>query len=1503
MRHLGLWQCLAGCTLIFAATSHATVYEINSTTDPVVTVVAVDNIDESPNPQVWDKDTKWQATTSVADGLCSVREAVYASNYRISVDGCAAGTGSDTIKLKANTNYLLSQGSLPIGIGEKVVVTSEEVPDTDTPDPNDTKTEYTVTFEPLSNQIAINIQLDAFEDAEDKVRPVISAGNQSRVFTIHDGGAMSLANLELRDGDATVPVLTDPEIAEKEVDNNGGLIRAAGTVIINRNVVLAGGAAGNGGALYMTEGSGTSFSNGGRFEDNVATGFGSVIATSDTFDGNIIGYDFYMANNTAGGGVDAGVIYMDGGVAPQAAVMDNSVNPPVVVTPAVAGVGIGMELGNGTITGNTGGVINVVSENHTAVLVNMTIAFNEGVALTLAESGFADPADAETRDHILHTAIVGNDGGACAGAVLDGTAVNADAAARLLFTITDDANCPTPEEQTEGVPVTVNPNGAQEDVFLGEGRVECAIGIKGAGACLPMTAEEIGGPYPGFLPNPHPAAVVADPLASPGFASLFDRGNPENSSVDTCEGTDNRGNARGGPGGRCDVGSIEFLRARAEPEEINMISGKSVLGDVVANDLNDTVIDCNLLNDIVDVDNSCAGDQACIDQGILDRCLTIIEYPELGTAVPVIDANGYPRIRYTPSSNFHGVDQIRYKVDKDAFDGGADLGQDQDEIANFFAEPASGLTEKDSIGSFGGIMTLMLVFAGMLRRFARAARILLPAAALLTAGQAMAVEITVNSLEDRIPSIPNDGKCTLREALLNAGAAASPDCAYGGNSTDTILLPAGEIQLAGTLIIEGGGVEIVGKGALDDATDDEETLTTIRGNGSSRLFEVQPPNPNLGHPSVRFQYLTLEDGNVSGNGTDGTGSGAVIITGGSVIFDRVRILNNYAEANGGVVFMRANAGEEKLLTFNRSFVSGNTAGISGGVMSSTAQYVETFKVAIIDSTFDGNSAAVEGGVLDANIRAGEVQIANSTFVNSVAPKGSALDFSGLAVNANIMNSTFMNNTGGLGIDLGDAATETRMGNSAYFDSGDSCSTGATILHESEYNAYSGTACVADTASTTDQASTGSASLAASLSTPDGEGTRDDYVPPYLGIVNGEFDTVLLNKGNDVASLVSGTGSPLACRATDLRGIDRTSGGICDVGAFEYQQITAEDDEGSNQNTPARQVPVDILDNDLPSDGAEFVLLDGGDPPEFATNIYTFWHAEPQGLDPEEYLSTTDEYVQDATDKTLFTLDMGPTPSDPSMNGATIRFVWLYYNEDRAGYDLNCGDPIPQNIIDANPSLFEDGDVADECVVLFTPPSNEEFDTRMCNSDSENPVTVAFNYTFEDSAGQVSNEATAVMTLKDKAPVLQGASVVNQPGKRIEFDIKIEDPDNPDAVIDWTRYNITLATKPSFAKRDEDGQTEGTGLIIIDRYDEDSIPHSDPADANRPAKVIYTPDSNYNTFKDVFTLKVQDMNCGPTSQQARFTISYNNKETSAGSGSMGWMLLGGVLLLLRRRFTA
>ena len=72
-------------------------------------------------------------------------------------------------------------------------------------------------------------------------------------------------------------------------------------------------------------------------------------------------------------------------------------------------------------------------------------------------------------------------------------------------------------------------------------------------------------------------------------------------------------------------------------------------------------------------------------------------------------------------------------------------------------------------------------------------------------------------------------------------------------------------------------MELVGKGVRDlDPADDEETLTRIIGNGTERLFEVEPPNPSSGHPGVTFRYLTLEDGVATGSGE--AGSGAVITT-------------------------------------------------------------------------------------------------------------------------------------------------------------------------------------------------------------------------------------------------------------------------------------------------------------------------------------------------------------------------------------------------------------------------------------------------------------------------------------------------------------------------------------------------------------------------------------------------------------------------------------------------
>lgn len=1436
MRHFGLQQCLAGCALVFAATSHATVYQITNTADAAVTVVAVDG---DGTDGVWDKDTHWDVTTSNAGGTCTLREALYASNYRIAVGACEAGGASDTIELQEGKVYTLTEGELPIGNGEQIKFTEDT-----SVDPPKT----TADIEPQSNQVKFDLILDAFEEPEGKTLPVITAAGNSRLIHVYDGGAMSLTNLELTDGNAGA--------------DNGGLIYAMGPVIIASNVSMNQGMATNGGAMYLEEGSGVAFSAGGRFENNVATGVGSVIASSDTFNGSIIGYDFYMADNEAGvGAVDAGTIHLNG-------------DPDATVT---------LELANGMVVNNTGGVLNVVSTDHVAILANMTIAFNDGVALTLAQTQFDDPADAVSRDIILHTVMVGNSVGgiaaACAGPVLDGTASPADAAARLLFTITDDVNCPDPEEQTLGTPVTNNPNTAQADVFLGKDRDACTG--TGAGACELMTAEEIGGPYPGLLPNPTPAALMGDPMAP----SLFDRASPETATVDQCESTDNRGNSRGGPGGRCDVGAVEFLRAQAQPDEIDLISGQSVLGDVLENDRNDTEVDCGLLEDVVVSDGVCnVGETACITDAIQDRCLVVVAQPDRGSARVEIDAQGYPRIRYTPESSFHGVDQLRYEVDKDAFFGGTDLGQNQSEITNLVAEPASGLTEKKSIGAQGGVMLVILALAGLIRRYRLSAKGMLALVFALFSGPALAVDIEVNSLADQFPPITNDGKCTLREALENAGGSGSPDCAYGGNSSDRILIPAGEINLATTLIVEGGSVELVGKGVRDeDPADDEETQTRIIGNGTERLFEVEPPNLSSGHPGVTFRYLTLENGVATGSGD--TGSGAVITTGGSVIFDRVVITNNHADASAGVAFVRSNAGNEKLVTFNRAYVHNNTAGVAGGVVSTTTQNNDSVKVVMVDSTFEGNTSVTKGGVLDANINAGSVTVSNSTFVDNMSAQGAALDLSNIVVGATIMNSTFMNNAGGgLGVDLGDAPSDIQMANSIYFDSGAACTSGTTVLHESHYNAFSDAACGATTESN-NQPSLGSADLDAAVSGEDG--VADDYTPPFLSMSDPENDAILVDKGNDEA-LVSGTGTPLRCRATDLRGISRTSGGRCDLGAFEYQKITAGDDEASNQNRPGRQVAVDILDNDLASDGAEIVYLDDVDPSLFLDNVFTFEHAEPNGADPVEYVGTGDPYQQDMSERTRFELS---NPANPDADGAVIEFVWLYYNPDRDGYDLRCGEPISQKVIDANPDLLEDGDVADECVVLFTPPTTAGFETNVCQSTDGNPLKMAFLYTFTDSNNvsvNTSDAATVVMTINDKAPTLDSQSKMNEPGATVVFNLTASDPDDPDAEIDWSNYDISVSQAPSFAKKDENGNVVGAGLFID----------------NDNGTVTYIPQSNFNTFKDVFTLTVEDTDCGRLSRQTTFTVSYPNDETSAGSGgSIGWAMLGGLMLLLRRRVAA
>ncbi|MBL4570590.1 MAG: hypothetical protein JKY21_05485 [Alcanivorax sp.] len=1458
MRHTALWQTLAGCALILAAaTSQATVYKIETTDDVSVTAGRV-VYDEDDAPQYTPEDSHYEVTSSSSGGLCTLREATYAISYQVTVGACEAGTGNDTIRLLEGETYLLTEGELPVG-GRKVkfvqkTIVNEDEEEEVVLDEDGKPVMVPVTCEedtpiceddtPISPNITINLYLDAFEDAEDKEnKPVISA-DDSRLFFLKRGG-LTLTNLTLQGGNANGSGNEEP--------GNGGLILARALVNVKTGMTFSGGVAVNGGAIYLHEGADLVLDT-GRFEDNVATGKGSVIATSDKFDGAIVGSAFYMAGNEAADGT----IYLNG---------DDAT--------------VSMLLSNGVMTNNIGeSVIRSEAPKHQNELRNMTIAFNEGVALHLEKSDIAEPEEGEDppepfpTDAILNTVLIGNgDNKACAGAALADTDVGDEAL--LAFTITDDSDCPEPWEVGEGLSVTGAANAAVSDVLFGVGRELC-VG-SGIGACEPMPAEELGGVYPGFLPNPEPAAVTE---STPDAPSLFDRGGLNSSGAD-CETTDYRGVTRGASGGRCDVGAVEYQRVNAKPDEIPMIVGQPEWADVLANDLNDAQVDCRRLEEY-DLDPD-------------TECLVIVEDPDRGTAEVVVDPDtGYPLVRYTPDGNLHGVDQFYYSASRHAFVGGTTVNQDVFTFANMASEPASGLTESKSIlddgaGSASLLTLLMLVAGGLLRRWKRGGVLL----AMLLSGTAMAADIEVDRLDH--PATPGDGICTLKEALENATPSPrSGDCAYGTSGEDRILLPAGEITLSEPLIIAGGKLVIEGKGARNDneGEESEPTLTTIRGGGNHRLFQVT--GTASGYPGVELRYLSLEDGHAVGS--DDEGSGGVIFTGGSVIFDRVILRNNRADAYGGVAYIGSNSGADKTLTFNRAWVTGNHADIAGGVLAvqsnaeNTPPASDKTRIAMVGSTFDNNDALEEGGVLDSHAVSGDVSVVNSTFFNNDSPIGSALNFDAMEVDANIINSTFLTNTAGNGIELGDADIEVVLSNSIYFDSG-TCSaveTDETVLKNSVYNVFSAVACDSESQEdSTDDDNADIGLLASDLT--EAEGSNSDFVPPYLVMSDAEKNTpsVIVDAGND-DDLQSGTSSSLKCRSTDLRGISRTSGGRCDRGAFEYQQITAADDEGNNQRAPDRRVLVDIFDNDLPSDGAEIRLLD--DSGELLAYRFTFTPAQIDVIGGEEEINpATGSYTYDPATRS-YVLQGSGTPAD----GTTIEFVWEFYSESVDGYEVKCGEPLPQRFIDRFPDNYDDGDVAENCVVLFI-PSNQGFipdaddasKDAVCealNDDEKDSPRLFFLYNFEDSAepAQQSQNASVTMAITNKAPKITGQTRASRPGESVTFRITAEDPDGDESSINWP--TLRVKDEPSFTKRSsETGGAQGTGIII-------------DSDART---VTYIPDSNFSPFKDRFTLEVEDY-CGSTSSAATFTITYPGEQEDNSAGSWGLGLFSGLLLLFWRR---
>ncbi len=177
------------------------------------------------------------------NGNCTLREAVIAANTDAPVDGCAAGSGADTIVLPAGT-FLLT---IP-----------HPANTTDTPEVGD-----------------LDITSDVTIEGTGSATTIIDAQRQFRVLDIAPGGfIVSIRDLAITGGNA--------ELDDPYLPRTGGGIRSSGAALTIERVVLSSNA-----ALDCSFGYDTCFGSGGA----IASDGGSIDLTDCTIEANQSGRD------------------------------------------------------------------------------------------------------------------------------------------------------------------------------------------------------------------------------------------------------------------------------------------------------------------------------------------------------------------------------------------------------------------------------------------------------------------------------------------------------------------------------------------------------------------------------------------------------------------------------------------------------------------------------------------------------------------------------------------------------------------------------------------------------------------------------------------------------------------------------------------------------------------------------------------------------------------------------------------------------------------------------------------------------------------------------------------------------------------------------------------------------------------------------------------------------------------------------------------------------------
>ena len=309
------------------------------------------------------------------------------------------------------------------------------------------------------------------------------------------------------------------------------------------------------------------------------------------------------------------------------------------------------------------------------------------------------------------------------------------------------------------------------------------------------------------------------------------------------------------------------------------------------------------------------------------------------------------------------------------------------------------------------------------RRMAGAALTAGTAALGVSAGFVAATTTAAGAATFTVTTTDDSGAGSLRQAILDANAAAGADTIDFGPGA------AGTITLASSLPHVTDDVDIVGPGA---------EILTVDGAGFN-LFGFE----NTANSTI--SGLTLTGGDATGIFSDDSG-GAIALYGSSAAVSAMVITGNTASNDGGGIW--CNSGEspdQHSLSVTNSVISGNNADAGGGGL-----YTADCDVTILSSTISGNTSVDGGGglygfdgvfdvrntTISGNIDNGDIGGGIALFgatlalQNSTVSGNSSVEGGGISVlysEATITESTITNNTATGEIEPGSAATGDPVG--------------------------------------------------------------------------------------------------------------------------------------------------------------------------------------------------------------------------------------------------------------------------------------------------------------------------------------------------------------------------------------------------------------------------------------------------------------------------------------------